>query len=136
MDENAEYVRELFPSFDYENVLSYLASCVNDDSSPVKIDTAVIEGIDLNVLEDNDYIPLSIKQVKELKKSFIFKNNDDITNIELGVNLISFIYTNGTQIILAYKPIKWDIKNQRLRIIDSVLFVINIKMKMALNIIF
>ncbi len=122
MDENAECVRELFPSFDYENVLSYLAACVNDDSSPVKIDTAVIEGIDLNVLEDNDYISLTVKQVKELKKSFIFKNNDEIANIELGVNLISFIHTNGTQIILAYKPVKWDIKKQRLRIIDSVLF--------------
>ncbi len=122
LDEHAECTKELFPSFDYENVLSYLSACVNDDDSPVKMESAAIEGIDLNVLEDNDYIPLSNKQIKELKKNFIFKNNGELVNIELAVNLISFVYTNGKQLILAYKPVKWDIKNQKLKIINSILF--------------
>ncbi len=121
IEKNVDGVKDLFPTFDYENVLKYLSQCFMDDISPTEFDYAVIEGIDLQVLEENQYVNLTEKQIREMKKSLIFKNNG-IENITLGVNVLSLISNSYKMQVLAYKPVQWEISENRLRLVDKVLF--------------
>ena len=65
--------KEMFPSFNYENILSYLEKCVKNDTIKYKVDLEAILGIDEDSFKDCDELVLNKNQKNTIKYNIVDK---------------------------------------------------------------
>ena len=115
LEENISKTKELFPSYDYEKILLYLEECAKLDVTPYKTDVETVWGIDKDILYYKDKHYLTEQQTNILKKNMASHNNKISSFRQLAINILSIIYPNNKQYVLAYLPIKWNILDNSLQ---------------------
>ncbi|WP_455501972.1 AAA domain-containing protein [Gemmiger sp.] len=103
-------------------VLDYLAACNRLDATPCRTNYSLIQGIDADRFAEReaDTLPLTDAQFRMLVQRFQRRVDDREKGAarprlpELGLNLIS-IPTGRGLYVLAYRPLRLDVKNRALR---------------------
>ena len=122
IENNYSKVKEIFPSYDFENILSYLEECVKYDTVPYKTDIETVWGIDQEVLKDTGEYVLNDEQKNHIKKFMSNVSNNSSSYRQLGMNLLSINYSNNKQYVLVYKQVKWDVSEGKITLIGPALY--------------
>ena len=103
-------------------ILNYLDRCNRLDQTPYKTDAVLVDYLDDEILgkETLKLNPLQFDQmIKGFQKKTDKKQIDKLQMIQLGLNLLS-INTHRGIYILAYQPLKLDVKNRTLKAEDDI----------------
>ena len=112
MQDNYFQAKEMFPSYEYENVLLYYEECLKNDIVPFKTDLEKVLNIDKTVLMGCDEYKLNKDQITILKRHFSSSIDNNSKHKQIGLTLLTIKYPNNKHYVLAYLPVKWDIEKQ------------------------
>lgn len=123
LEKNFEKTKEIFSSYEFENVLLYLQDCVKADVIPYKTDIEIAWGIDKNIFKDKNEYFLSPEQTKQLKKFMSIKKDKTTSYKQLAINLLSIVFSSTKEYVIAHMPIRWNLnKNSLIKISNEPIF--------------
>ena len=103
-------------------ILNYLSRCSKLDQTPYKTNVVIIDNVDDEILGKNT-LKLNDKQFDQIVRGFQKKANDNknykLQTTQLGLNLLSINYSKGIY-VLAYQPLRLDIKNRTLKAVEDI----------------
>ena len=115
------------PRSEKDDLIDYFIDSLKLDRTPFLSNKYIlVEGIDQEVLENNEYYQLSDKQFieyfKNLEKNKKRRQKNELNlQTELVINILSMVRENKIY-LLAYKKLFLDIEKKQLRIGDDLLF--------------
>ena len=117
---NPEKYLSIFSEAANLKILNYLSLCNRLDNTPYKTNAVLVDYLDDEIL-GRDTLQLNDKQFEQLAKGFQKKrdNKYNIQSIQLGLNLLS-IHSKKGLYVLAYQPLRLDVKNRKLQAVDDV----------------
>lgn len=120
---NPQKYSELFSSIPNLRILNYLEECNKLDSTPYKTDYSLISYLDDDCLRDKSYT-LSVEQFREIVQQFQIKaktpqKNAQLKIKQLAINVLSIPTRHGLY-VLAYTPLRLDVKNRMLTAEDEI----------------
>mgnify|MGYP002750546622 CR=1 FL=1 len=129
LEDNTENYAFLQDDFSKINLLEYYLDCYKLDVVPYISTYTLVPGLDNQVITDNKGFPLSNEQFKELaikvfnqsKEKKKNKENGYFIDIQLGMNVISILEPSKGLYVLAYRPLKLDVKNKSLVPIGNII---------------
>ena len=122
IEKNIENYAFLQDDFSKINLLEYYLDCYKLDVVPYISTYTLVSGLDNQVITDYNGFDLSDEQFKELatkvfnqsKEKSKNKENGYLIDIQLGMNMISILEPSKGLYVLAYRPLKLDVKNKSL----------------------
>ncbi len=120
--ENPEKYASVFSKTVNLKILNYLDKCNRLDQTPYKTNVVLVDHLDDEILgrktlklDDRQYDQL----VKGFQKQKDKKKGDSLMTIQLGLNLLSIATRLGIY-VLAYQPLKLDVKGHSLKAVGDV----------------
>lgn len=123
---NPEKYLSVFSDVANLKILNYLSQCSRLDHIPFKTEGILVKAIDDEVL-GRKTLQLNDEQFSQIVNGFqkrtANKKSENGTSqlqlLQLGMNLLSIHYKNGNY-VLAYQPLKLDVKNKKLKAVDDI----------------
>ncbi|MBR3150943.1 MAG: hypothetical protein IKF46_03075, partial [Erysipelotrichaceae bacterium] len=119
---NPEKYYSVFSNAINLKILNYLSECNKLDQTPYQTKVVLVEHLDDESL-GRETLNLKEKQFEQIVKGFqkktSSKDNSYSEIVQLGLNLLSINYSRGIY-VLAYQPLKLDVKNRALKAVGDV----------------
>ena len=122
ISKNPEKYHSVFSDVINLKILNYLSICNKLDQTPYKTNVTLVEHLDDEILGKKT-LELNNKQFDQIVHGFQKKANDKsnfkLQVIQFGLNLLSINHSRGIY-VLAYQPLKLDVKNRTLKAVEDV----------------
>ena len=123
---NPEKYYSVFSDVVNLKILNYLSLCSRLDHTPYRSEGFLVKEIDNDILGKST-LQLNDEQFSQIVNGFQKKVNfkkmpnsfSHLQTMQIGLNLLSIHYKNGIY-VLAYQPLKLDVKKRELKAVDDV----------------